>query len=48
MVYLRKDAFPHILLGTEKRTVRIRTVRFVLQVGGIGRSAEKKGYVFFS
>ena len=42
MVYLRKDAFPHILLGTEKRTVHIRTVRFVLQVGESDRSGEKK------
>ena len=42
MVYLRKDAFPHIPLGTEKRTVHIRTVRFVLQVGESDRSGEKK------
>ena len=42
MVYLRKDAFPHVLFGTEKRTVHIRTVRFVLQVGESDRSGEKK------
>ncbi len=42
MIYLRKDAFPHILLGTEKRTVHIRTVRFVLQVGGSRRRTEKQ------
>ena len=42
MINLRKDAFPHVLLGTKKRTVRIRTVRFVLQVGESGKRAEKK------
>ena len=42
MVYLRKDVFPHVLFGTEKRTVHIRTVRFVLQVGESDRSGEKK------
>ena len=42
MIYLRKDAFPHILLGTEKRTVHIRTVRFVLQGGGSRRRTEKQ------
>ena len=30
MIYLGKDAFPHVPLGTKKRTVHIRTVRFVL------------------
>ena len=38
MVYLRKDAFPHVLLETKKRTVHIRTVRFVLHVGKNGGS----------
>ena len=42
MVYLRKDVFPHVLFGTEKRTVRIRTVRFVLQVGESVKSEEKQ------
>ena len=42
MINLRKDAFPHVLLGTKKRTVRIRTVRFVLRVGESGRSTEGK------
>ena len=41
MINLRKDAFPHVLPGTEKRTVHIRTVRFVLQVGGSDKSGEK-------
>mgnify|MGYP007005650695 CR=1 FL=1 len=41
MIYLKKDIFPHVLLGTEKRTVHIRTVRFVLQVGGSDKSGEK-------
>ena len=42
MINLRKDAFPHVLLGTEKRTVHIRTVRFVQHVGENGRSTEGK------
>ncbi len=42
MIYLRKDAFPHILLETEKRTVHIRTVRFVLHVMENGRRTEKQ------
>ena len=41
MFNLRKDGFPHILLGTKKRTVHIRTVRFVLQVGENRRSGEE-------
>ena len=42
MIYLRKDAFPHILLETQKRTVHIRTVRFVLHVMENGRRTEKQ------
>ena len=42
MIYLKKDIFPHVLLGTEKRTVHIRTVRFVLQVGVRSKSGEKQ------
>ena len=41
MFNLRKDGFPHILLGTKKRTVHIRTVRFALQVGGNRKSGEE-------
>ena len=42
MINLRKDAFPHVLLGTKKRTVHIRTVRLVQRVGENGRSTEGK------
>ena len=42
MINQRRDIFSYILLGTEKRTVHIRTVRFVLQVGESDRSGEKK------
>ena len=42
MIYLRKDAFPHILLGTEKRTVHIRTVRFVQRIGESSKNNEEQ------
>ena len=42
MINPRRDIFPYILLGTKKRTVHIRTVRFVLQVGGSRRRTEKQ------
>ena len=42
MINLRKDTFPHVLHGNKKRTVHIRTVRFVLHVGESNKSAEKQ------
>ena len=42
MINQRRDIFSYILLGTEKRTVHIRTVRFVHQVGESSGSEEGK------
>ena len=42
MINPRRDIFPYILLGTEKRTVHIRTVRFAWHVGGSDKSGEKQ------
>ncbi len=42
MINLRKGGFPLVLhKARKKRTVHIRTVRFVLQVGGSDKSGEK-------
>ena len=39
MINPRRDIFPYILLGTKKRTVHIRTVRFVQRVGESSNSS---------
>ena len=42
MINLRKDTFPHVLHGMKKRTVHMRTVRFVLHVREKDNSSEEQ------
>ena len=42
MINPRRDIFPYILLGTKKRTVHIRTVRFVQHVDENSKNNEEQ------